>query len=244
MPFTVIDRNDETIGVIVGRYKEYYLVAATAKQYSIAELCPLDRLEQMTAVWLNSKDLFGRIKRDKHDEYLWEWWEKEKGFTSEAFEPQRAMAYMALDKGILNAFNLPQKVTADRYFLCQKKELTKEGNIRLNVNKSDLPEVADLPFPALICRIIAYPEIEIELPGIGATLLLGGGINDLGGYNHIHCTRLQIHSGDVVTDLDLPGVIFTQKGGILAVEMRQDKTGIDFKGSRIFTGGTIYLYSE
>ena len=91
-------------------------------------------------------------------------------------------------------------------------------------------------------RVIDYPEIEIKVAGTAETLLFGGGINDLGGYNHIHGTGLKIRSGDVETRIELSGVIWTQKGELIALEVDRAKGESGLGKGRIFAGGIIYNY--
>ncbi|MGI6575099.1 MAG: hypothetical protein ACOX3A_04445 [bacterium] len=241
MPLAVIDNKGAPVGIIVGRYDKFFIVAGNKERYYLEELCPLDKLQQIAATHLNAKDFLGRVQQGILEEKLQEWWEKEQGLVPADFEPHLALRVLALVKHAHSTFQLCQKVNADYYFLCQSKTLDK-GSIKMEAAGEELPFFAgDLPFPALVGRVVGYPEVEMVVQGIGEALFLGGGLNDLGGYNHTHVTRLLLRSGDVETTFDLPGIIHTRKGELIALEIKKDKD-IDFSAGRIFTAGVVYKY--
>ena len=242
MPLTVADKSGKVLGVVVGHYQNHLLVAHNRDKCFLEGLCPLDKLEQIAASRLNAKDLLGRIQAAKLDNSLRTWWEQEQDLPAKSYEPQLAMRTLALTKRAYAPLKLFQTVKADYYFLCRDKKPS-GGNIKIHLSESQLPICPEgLPFPALLATVTKYPEVELEVAGVGETLFLGGGLNDLGGHNHTHSTRLRILSGDVETELDLPGIILTKKDELLALEIKDDKGTPSFNGSRIFTGGVIYHY--
>jgi hypothetical protein len=247
MPLEVIDRKGETVGIIVGRYGSfdkgyYYLVACNREKCNLEELLPTEKLEQAAANHLGTKKILGQVQRDKLYEKLEEWWRSEQEQEPAAYEPRLALRTLAFAQYAFGPFKLMEKVAADYYFLCRGAGMV-GGKVLLDIEAGelDLPE-EKLPFPALVGRVIDYPEIELEVAGTAQTLLFGGGLNDLGGYNHIHGTGLKIRSGDVETRIELSGVVPTKKRELIALEVDRERGEVSLGKGRIFTGGIIYKY--
>lgn len=247
MPLEVIDCRGEMVGIIVGRYGSfeegyYYLVACNREKYDLEELLPTEKLELIAANHLGTKGILGQLQRDKLYEKLEEWWREEQEQDPAGYEPRLALRTLAFVQYAFGPFKLMEKVAADYYFLCRGADIM-GGRVRLEIGADELDLPAEkLPFPALVGRVIDYPEIEIKVAGTAETLLFGGGINDLGGYNHIHGTGLKIRSGDVETRIELSGVIWTQKGELIALEVDRAKGESGLGKGRIFAGGIIYNY--
>lgn len=249
MPLEVMDGRGENIGIIVGYWhnhkekKNYHIVARLGEDYNLEELFPPQDLESIAANRLGAESMLGRLNRDTLHDKLEEWWLAQ-GEELTVFEPYLALRSYLCVQWAYGALKAMAGVTAAYYFLYPGGEIKlKKGKLPLDINLGEMDAFAqDLPFPALIGKIIAYPEIGIDVAGVGETLLLGGGLNDMGGNNHTHSTLLPLSFGGEKTEIEVPLIVFAQKGAMLALEMDVEKGEIGMEKGRVFTGGVIYKY--
>lgn len=247
MPLELVDSQGEVVGIIVGywhnyREKKYYhLVARLGAACNLADLYPKEDLMDIAANRLGAKNMLGRLNRDDLKDKLRKWW-LELGEEAADFETYLALrAYLCLNWAH-GALKPMQRVAALYYFLYPGEEIKlKGGRLTTAVNLAEMDAFArKVPFPALIGKIIAYPEVEVDVAGVGETILLGGGFNDMGGRNHTHYTLLPLGFGGVASKIEIPMPIYAQRGDMVALKVDEEKGEIDGEKGAVFTGGIIY----
>lgn len=85
-------------------------------------------------------------------------------------------------------------------------------------------------------KIIDDPIICTDIMGLGEGLLLEADFSDFGGRNHAHTTILNVSSGNFITKISLPIIIYAKKDMTVKLYLSSDKI------KKIFCDGIIYKF--
>lgn len=243
MAVNVKNAKGEHIGIAFGRFKQDLLIALTEKKAE--ELFSTEELMDCIATNLKCKSYFKGINEEKLKSELKKIWE-EAGQDPYHFDYEQALRFTAVQpraygESYLDGLDVEERIESRRYIIGKTGAsfYYQKGEFILDKDLSYLEEFSGLEFKAVIGRVAKHPRVEIEVQGFADAFLLGGGLNDLGGANHFHQTRLEVESGNVLIPFNFPGMVITAEKSLIAVELTKDRIP-----KRIFTNGVIYVVTK
>lgn len=225
MPFNVIDRSGNSIGILADRFthnnpqSQLFMVGLTKQRYETYDI-DMDKIRDIIAYALECKTMLGAIKEEKFNQKLKEIWQSEYqsfGYYNEDFLIKRLMLNRSVP--IENYIRL-DRFQFDGYILIDGTQLkfASDFSVILDVEM----DVIASPFPfqqgvAIFFKINGTPQIEIQTIRNSQPWEM----------NHVHSTTLPVISGDVSTQLIIQAHCSFKIGMNIAVLFEKEKiTGI------------------
>ncbi len=202
MPLNVVDNYGKHVGIIVSKYDKYFVVAMTDESIGNYMESFREQLKAKAAQAWQCKNMFGKINEEKFLASLKQWIPTVK---PENFDMGKSLDLYAVNKEQLLQFNLVKAFPAATYILTEGKLMDDYYNIKLGLSYSRIPGLGiNKGFAAVVGEVATIPEVSIPS----------------------QTTALQIDTGDTEMDVSLPGIIVSQKGADIALEL-------DFNSGRI-----------
>lgn len=212
MPLNVLDNYGKQLGVIVGKYANYYVVALTDELIGDYMDKFHQQLKSKAAQDWQCKNMFGKINEEKFNECLRQW---VPSIKEENFNVDKTLNLYALNKEDINQYGLAAVFSATNYLLTEGKFMDEYYNIKLGLSTSRIPGIGLIKnFPALVGEIATIPEVSLTK----------------------NTTSFKINTGDVDLDFTVPGVIFAQKGQEIALELDTTQWNV----TKVLVNGIIY----
>jgi hypothetical protein len=235
----IVTTEGKHMGVVIGRFQKKFLATVTdAKAEEIFN--GLDYIKDVAGV-TECLTMFKKINEDKLDDIMRKWWQ-EQGLDAYSFGMEKALRLYIVKNSynstynVLNKITLPEDFKALKFFLAEGSRWSGESIVL--ADGYDVPDLDwELDFSVLVGRISSPPRIDVDIMGALGSLMLGGGLSDMGGNNHIHTTTLKISSGDTEVKFELPLLIYARKNDVVAIEL----SGKSYKvGRQIYAGGVFF----
>lgn len=239
MPFNVCDKNGNHVGFIVAPYFQYYnvfKVAITTGKIEDEQI-DINAIRSRVAGVFGCKNVLGKVNNEKFQNTISLLLEGDyscyRNLSSTDF-----LKFLALDKlRDIEEFIGYSKENINGYILVDIDKLHFQDGTAIMDETVDyiFENKVDEDVP-IYTKIMDYPIINTNAMGIAEGILLGADFSDFGGRNHTHTTVLNVISGNFITKIELPAIVYAKKDMI--VNLYADSDAI----RKVFCDGILYKF--